>query len=126
MVAIAWERLQEEVIRRGYRSVAKRMFRLPDGTVADVEITCEGPTACVVAVTGAGGIILARHCCPAPDAVLLELPGGGGIETGETPRAATQRAASRRPDTEVTSMTLPPLSWRRFHARLARRVRSHV
>jgi ADP-ribose pyrophosphatase len=89
-VTISWEKRDEEVIRRGYRALIKRTFRLPNETVADFEIKAEGPTVCVVAVTGGGGVILARQFRPGPEAVLLELP-GGAIDAGETPLEAIQR-----------------------------------
>ena len=89
-MTIPWEKTDEEVIRRGYRALIKRTFRLPNGAVADFEIKAEGPTVCVVAVTGEGGVILARQFRPGPEAVLLELP-GGAIDAGETPLEAIQR-----------------------------------
>jgi ADP-ribose diphosphatase len=89
-MAMPWEKMGEEVIRRGYRALIKRAFRLPNGTVADFEIKREEPTVCVVAVTGEGGVILARQFRPGPEAVLLELP-GGAVEDGETPLEAIQR-----------------------------------
>lgn len=89
-MTLSWEKTHEAVIRRGYRTLVERTFRLPDNTIADFEIKREGPTVCVVAVTVEGGIILAQQFRPGPEAVLLELP-GGAVEDGETPLEAIQR-----------------------------------
>jgi ADP-ribose pyrophosphatase len=88
----AWRKLAEETIVVGHRKVARRTFELPDGTLSDFEIKLEAPIVCVLPVTTAGTVILAKQFRPGPEAVLLELPGGRiDLERDETPLAAIQR-----------------------------------
>lgn len=87
---IEWTKLNEEPMRLGRRRILRRTYRLPDGRVEDYDVKHEPLVVAVVPITAAGRVVLARQFRPGPEAVLLEIP-GGGIEPGETPEQAAQR-----------------------------------
>lgn len=85
-----WKRLDETIVYSGYRKLSRRLYRLPDGQAAEFEIRLEPLVVCILPVTDEQMVILARQFRPGPEAVLLELP-GGGVEPGEAPEAAARR-----------------------------------
>lgn len=85
-----WVKTKEETIREGFRRIIRRVFRLPDGQMADFEIKAEGDYVCVLALTERKEIILAWQFRPGPERVLPELP-GGAVDNGETPEQAARR-----------------------------------
>lgn len=85
-----WKRLDERVVYSGYRKLARRLYEFPDGRTADFEIRLEGLVVCILPITDAQTVILARQFRPGPERVLVELP-GGGMEPGEAPEAAARR-----------------------------------
>jgi len=86
-----WEELSRETIFEKYRrGIEKVVFRLPDGSEGDFYLKKEDSPVCVLALTEAKEVILAKQFRPGPKKVLLELP-GGGIEKGETSEEAIAR-----------------------------------
>jgi ADP-ribose pyrophosphatase len=85
-----WMVLEEQLVHDGYRKIARRTYRLPDGGAADFEIRLEPRVVAILALDEARQVILARQYRPGPDRILLEIP-GGGVEPGETPEQAARR-----------------------------------
>lgn len=85
-----WTKVTETPFKAGFRRMLTRQFALPNGKVDDFTIKNEGSTVCVLAITEANHVILAKQFRPGPEAVLLELP-GGGLEEGETSIEAAAR-----------------------------------
>jgi ADP-ribose pyrophosphatase len=84
-----WTKVTETPFKAGFRRMLTKQFELPNGKVDDFTIKNEGSTVCVLALTATNEVILAKQFRPGPEAVLLELP-GGGLEEGE---AAIEAAA---------------------------------
>ena len=80
----------ETEVFTGFRSVSRRTFALPNGAEADFEIKQEPHSVCVLALTPRETVLLVRQFRPGPEAVLLELP-GGGVNPGEDPAEAAAR-----------------------------------
>ncbi len=85
-----WQKVGERPLYRGYRTITGRRYRSPEGELHEFDVKVEQPTAVVVALTPAGEVVLVREFRPGPEAVLLELP-GGGIDEGEAPADAASR-----------------------------------
>ncbi len=86
-----WEELSRETIFEKYRrGIEKVVFRLPDGSERDFYLKKEDSPVCVLALTEAKEVILAKQFRPGPKKILLELP-GGGIEKDEIPEDAIAR-----------------------------------
>lgn len=90
MMKIDWIKLNEEPLRLGYRRILRRTYRLPDGRIENYDVKHEPLVVAIVPITTEGRVVLARQFRPGPEAVLMEIP-GGGIEPGETPEQAAQR-----------------------------------
>lgn len=92
MEIIPWEKLSEEVIQVGHRSIVSKTFQLPDGSVGKFEIVGkpDSATVCILALTSENKIIIAEQFRPGLEVVLQELP-PGKIEKDETPLVAGQR-----------------------------------
>lgn len=75
---------------KGYRTVVRSKFSLPNGEMADFDIVAEGKVVCVLAMTSDNRVILAKQFRPGPEKVLFELP-GGGVAEHETPKHAAAR-----------------------------------
>lgn len=80
----SWRELGERVVYKGFRSIRKRKFELPNGEVAEFELLELFDSVAVLALTAAHEVILVREFRPGPMAVLLELP-GGVVEIGQAP-----------------------------------------
>jgi len=85
-----WKRIDEKLVKDGWRKVISRRYLLPNGKEYDFEIKKEGVAVCVLPVTKEGKVVLAKQFRVGPEKVLLELP-GGGMEKGETPEQAMAR-----------------------------------
>ncbi len=73
-----------------FRRISRKTFVLPTGAEADFEIKQEPRAACVLALTTHDTVLLVRQFRPGPEAILLELP-GGGVGPGEDPASAAAR-----------------------------------
>lgn len=86
-----WTKVEERPIEYGgFRKIVRRIFRLPDGSTAPFDVKEEAGNVCVFALTTDHHVVLATQFRPGPEEVLHELP-GGGIEPGETAKAAAAR-----------------------------------
>ncbi len=85
-----WKKIKEESYRAGYRKMLRKTFLLPDGRSAEFDVKDERKTVCILALTDAKNVVLAKQFRPGPEKTLLELP-GGGVEDGESPEAAIRR-----------------------------------
>lgn len=74
----------------GFLPLLERVFRLPNGRLSHWDILDSGDIVAVVALTEAGGVVLARQFRPGPMATFDDLP-GGFIDAGETPAVAAAR-----------------------------------
>lgn len=86
---LEWKKVNEKIIRDGYRKISLKTFILPDGKQKDFEIKKEGECVCVLPITADNKIILAKQFRPGPEKVLMELPGGGSGD--DTPIEAAKR-----------------------------------
>jgi ADP-ribose pyrophosphatase len=73
-----------------FRRISRKTFVLPNGTEADFEIKQEPRAACILALTTYDTVLLVQQFRPGPEAILLELP-GGGVNPGEDPAEAAAR-----------------------------------
>lgn len=89
-MSIEWQLLTEEIIKAGRRRLARRTYRMPDGSQAVHDIILARPAVCILALTAASNVILARQFRPGPGMTLLEIP-GGGLDDGETPIEGARR-----------------------------------
>jgi len=89
-LAQRWELLKESPAYRGYTTVRRDTYRLPDGTVSDWDVLEQGDTVAVVAITGTGDALLFEQFRVGPRAPVGELP-GGLIDPGESPLQAGAR-----------------------------------
>jgi ADP-ribose pyrophosphatase len=85
-VSIAWKLIS--VGRRGQagrRAIFDKAYRMPDGSTATLTVTGDPAVraAACVALTGRGTAVLAGQYRPWPEALMMELP-GGGVEPGES------------------------------------------
>lgn len=85
-----WKILREEPFKCSYRSLLRRFYELPDGRTTEFELVLGGPVVCVFPLTADNKVVLAKQYRPGPEAILLELP-GGGVGPDETPLEAIQR-----------------------------------
>lgn len=84
-----WKKVNEKLIKDGYRKVSLKTFILPDGRQMDFEIKKEGEAVCILPITKDNKVVLARQFRPGPEKMFLELPGGG--LSGDTPLEAAKR-----------------------------------
>ncbi len=85
-----WTLLGTEDAYRGFLRIEARGYLLPDGRHAVWDVLTGRPAVSVVALTGDGGVVLARQFRPGPDRVMDELP-GGLVDEGEDVLAAARR-----------------------------------
>jgi ADP-ribose pyrophosphatase len=85
-----WKRVDEKLVKDGWRKVISRTYILPNGKQYEYEIKKEGVAVCILPITKEGKVVLAKQFRVGPEKVLLELP-GGGLEKGETPEQAIAR-----------------------------------
>jgi len=85
-----WEKLEGQKVYSGYRSITRQNFRMPTGKIIDFDLVNEGRAVCVLALTTDQQVILAKQFRPAPEKILVELP-GGGVKKEEDPMDAIKR-----------------------------------
>ncbi len=92
MPAKEWEQLgSEPVFENEHYRLRRDNLRLPSGRVVDDYLVSElADYALVVALTGAGDVVLTRQWKQGVRRVTVELP-GGQVDVGETPVAAAAR-----------------------------------
>lgn len=78
MAAKDWQLLSEdEVFKTPYgRTIIKRVYKLPDGKVADFYIKKETDACGIVALTKDKKVILTKQFRPGPNKYMYDLPGG--------------------------------------------------
>jgi ADP-ribose pyrophosphatase len=87
---VRWRKLEERVVYERFRRIVSRAFELPDGGIADFEVTDGPDTVAVLALTEDDQVVLVREFRPGPEELILELP-GGLIDPGQTPEEAARR-----------------------------------
>lgn len=85
-----WEKIDEKLIKDGFRKVCLKTFILPNGVTQDFEIKKEREGVCILPITRNNNVVLAKQFRPGPEKVFLELP-GGGMDKNETPEEAIRR-----------------------------------
>lgn len=85
-----WQKIDEKLIKDGWRKVISKTFILPNGKREEFEVKKEAVSVCVLPITKDKQVILAKQFRVGPEKILLELP-GGGPEKGETPEEAMAR-----------------------------------
>lgn len=85
-----WKKVDEKLIKDGWRKVISRTFILPNGKTCDFEVKKEVISVCILPITKENKVVLAKQFRVGPEKELLELP-GGGLEDGETPEEAAKR-----------------------------------
>ena len=88
--AAPWQRLGQAPGYRGYVTVRRDTYRLPDGTESDWDVLEQADTVAVVAFTQRGTVLLFEQFRVGPARTLGELP-GGLIDPGEDAVAAAAR-----------------------------------
>ncbi len=85
-----WQKLGEETVYSGYRTIVRKKFRLPDNTEADFDIRRDKAVVCMFALTPDQKVVIAKQYRPGQERVLWELP-GGIVDADETPEQAAKR-----------------------------------
>ena len=85
-----WQKRTETDVFASYRHISRKTFVLPNGTEAEFEIKQEPRCVSVLALTTRQTVLLVQQFRPGPEAILLELP-GGGVNLGEDPALAAVR-----------------------------------
>lgn len=85
-----WQKRMETVVFAHYRCISRKTFELPNGAEAEFEIKQEPRCVSILALTTRETVLLVHQFRPGPEAVLLELP-GGGVNPTEDPAEAAAR-----------------------------------
>src|SRR5260370_38240610 len=85
-----WQKRRETDVFSSFRRISRKTFVLPNGAEADFEIKQEPRAVCVLALTTRDTVLLVQQFRPGPEAILLELP-GGGVNPSEDPAEAAAR-----------------------------------
>ncbi|MBU0625371.1 NUDIX hydrolase [Patescibacteria group bacterium] len=85
-----WPKTGERQFKIGHRTIITRTFVLPDGRSVDFELMRAGDIVCILPLTTAHRVVLAKQFRPGPEQIVLELP-GGLCEPGEDPADAARR-----------------------------------
>lgn len=86
----SWQKRMETDVFASSRRISRKTFVLPNGAEAEFEIKQEPRCVCVLALTTRQTVLLVQHFRPGPEAILLELP-GGGVGPDEDPASAAAR-----------------------------------
>jgi len=85
-----WEKTGQEVVYNGRLKVVRKAFRRPDGRTASFEVRDTRDVVCILALTAANTVLLARQFRPGLERIVLDLP-GGFMDEGDTPEQAARR-----------------------------------
>lgn len=85
-----YEKLQEEIIYKGYRTLVKKLFKLPSGKIHEYDIVKGGAVVCALVLDKNNRIVITQQFRPGPEKTLYVLP-GGMMDAGETPLEAVAR-----------------------------------
>ena len=85
-----WVKISEEVAYRGYRTILKKKFILPNGKEEVFEILKGQNIVCTFALTTKNKVILVQQYRPGPEKMFYDLP-AGHMEKNETPSRAAAR-----------------------------------
>ncbi len=88
---LGWKKLRERSIRiNKWRSMKEKRFRLPNGRKIDFYVHDGQDIVCTLVIDTDGRVVIAKQFRPGPEKIMTEMP-GGGVDEGETPRAAAIR-----------------------------------
>jgi len=90
MALTHWQKLSEKLAFKGFRSILKKTFRLPNGIVTDFDIVESGSFVSIAAFTPKHEAILVRQYRPGPEEILLSVP-EGYIDPGEAAEVSVRR-----------------------------------
>ncbi|MEM8901691.1 MAG: NUDIX hydrolase [Bacteroidota bacterium] len=85
-----WEKTGETLAYKGYRSILRKHFILPNGREADYDIVKNHSFVTIVALTEEEDLLLVKQFRAGPEMVMLNLP-AGYIDQGESPEEAAVR-----------------------------------
>jgi ADP-ribose pyrophosphatase len=76
MSGLEWELRGEQRAYSGWVKVARRTYRMPDGSTSEWDVIEGSRTVAIVARTEDGSFLISRQYRPGPGRVLDEIPGG--------------------------------------------------
>lgn len=85
-----WKKIKERPYKTNYRKLIRATFRLPDGRLADFDLTGGNKIVSIFAMTIDSKIIMVRQFRPGPEKTSLEFP-AGGVNQDESPLKAAKR-----------------------------------
>ena len=85
-----WKKIGEKTLYKGYYSLIRKSFIMPDGNKAGFEIKKEDDFVSILALTPENKIVLCREFRPGTEMIYDEVP-AGIIEKGEEPLDAAKR-----------------------------------
>lgn len=85
-----WQKLNEEVVYKGWRNMLRRRFMLPGGEEMDFDIFNGGDFVTVAAITQSREFLLIRQFRPGPESIQISFP-EGAIDNEESPLATARR-----------------------------------
>lgn len=107
---LRWDQVATEPGYRGFLSVDRRTYRLPDGRRTVWDVMTNGPAVGLVALTPAGRVVCVRQFRPGPGAVLIELP-GGMVDPGEDPLHCAGRELLEETGYRTNELALVGRTW---------------
>jgi ADP-ribose pyrophosphatase len=85
-----WKKLDEFSAYKGYRSIIKKIFQMPNGQILDYDIIDTFSFVCIAAATPQHDIILVEQYRPGPERLMVSFP-EGQIDKEESPIETAQR-----------------------------------
>ncbi len=89
---LLWKKTDEKEFRGAYKRYLTRYFMLPDGTMADFDVTTlkSGKFAMCLALTDDMKVVVAKQFRPGPQKVIYDMP-AGILEPGESAEEGIRR-----------------------------------